>query len=68
MDLHRIHRVRIECARFQRTLDELEDRWKHPRLTDLDREGSLRRGTPESGAARRASMDLTRELVRFRRP
>jgi hypothetical protein len=54
-----------ECRRFQRKISRAFVRLKYDGKGIYDQSIT---GTPETGAVRRASMDLTRELARLRRP
>ena len=47
-----------ECARFMERVDAYRERHGHERVIV---------GSPESGALRRASLDLTRALAKMRR-
>lgn len=55
----KIDAIKQELERFQKRLKEFEIAIRGPRYWMVPK---------ESGAVRRASLDLTRELANFRRP
>lgn len=60
MKIERITKVKIECARLMSRIDD---------LLDVSRDNPISGYYPiESGAVRRASMDLTRALADMRKP
>ena len=65
MRLTNIHAAQAECKRFLARVAELEKALS--RFADKDQETELGFGLPESGAVRRASMDLTRALAKMRK-
>ena len=61
MTFEEIQKAESEARRF---LEKVEEYYQ----TNPSKEGYILVGTKETGAVRRASMDLTRQLAKMRRP